>query len=154
VIITHLFDGGTILATKKTSYADILRADHLEQVVEDLMKEQHRNMLRRLRKGEFDPIIERLAAGPAAEPREPVVKPQPSPPAAAVARVVPPTPVAPPPAPPVAAAAAKAAASPAPAVSPTIAHPLPAPADLADRVLEQSLDDIILSYLLGEDKSG
>src|SRR5512136_507709 len=53
-IITLLYRGGTIVASKKTSYADILRADNLEQVVEELMKDQHKEMLRRLKGGEFD----------------------------------------------------------------------------------------------------
>ena len=53
-ITTLLYRGGSILASKKTSYADILKIDDLEQVVEDLMKEQHKEMLRRLKSGEFD----------------------------------------------------------------------------------------------------
>ena len=53
-IITLLYRGGTIVASKKTSYADIIKADNLEQVVEELMKDQHKEMLRRLKSGEFD----------------------------------------------------------------------------------------------------
>lgn len=53
-IITLLYREGVILCSKKTSYADILRIDNLEAVVEDLMKEQHKEMLRRLKSGEFD----------------------------------------------------------------------------------------------------
>ncbi|SJZ74139.1 hypothetical protein SAMN02745119_01516 [Trichlorobacter thiogenes] len=53
-IITLLYREGVILCSKKTSYADILRIDNLEAVVEDLMKEQHKDMLRRLKGGEFD----------------------------------------------------------------------------------------------------
>jgi hypothetical protein len=53
-IITLLYRGGTIVSSKKTSYADILRMDNLEKVVEELMKEQHKEMLRRLKAGEFD----------------------------------------------------------------------------------------------------
>ena len=68
-IITLLYHGGTILASKKTSYADIATTDHLEQVVEDLMKTQHKEMLRRLKDGEFDAIIDgsRPAAAPPAD---------------------------------------------------------------------------------------
>jgi hypothetical protein len=47
-IITHLFVGGNILATKKTSYADIVHADNLTVVVQELMEEQHKAMLRNL----------------------------------------------------------------------------------------------------------
>ena len=53
-IITLLYRGGTIMASKKTSYADIIKVEMLERVVEDLMKEQHKEMLRRLKSGEFD----------------------------------------------------------------------------------------------------
>lgn len=53
-IITLLFKGGSILASKKTSYADILKMERLEAVVEALMKEQHKEMMRRLTSGEFD----------------------------------------------------------------------------------------------------
>lgn len=53
-VITLLYREGVILCSKKTSYADILKIEHLEAVVEDLMKEQHKEMLRRLKSGEFD----------------------------------------------------------------------------------------------------
>ena len=62
-IVTLLYRGGTILASKKTSYADIANVDNLEQVVEELMKEQHKNMLRGLKSGEFDEVIKRFKAG-------------------------------------------------------------------------------------------
>jgi hypothetical protein len=53
-IITHLFVGGNILATKKTSYADIVNADNLNVVVQELMEEQHKAMLRNLVNGVYD----------------------------------------------------------------------------------------------------
>ena len=53
-IVTLLYLGGTILCSKKTSYADIIKAEQLEQVVESIMKEQHKDMMRRLKGGEFD----------------------------------------------------------------------------------------------------
>lgn len=53
-IITLLYRGGVIITSKKTSYSDILRMDNLEVVVEELMKEQHKDMMRRLKSGEFD----------------------------------------------------------------------------------------------------
>ena len=55
-IITHLFVGGNILASKKTSYADILGAENLAQVVRELMEEQHKEMLRNLINGVYDDI--------------------------------------------------------------------------------------------------
>jgi hypothetical protein len=55
-IITHLFVGGNILASKKTSYADIVAAENLAQVVRELMEEQHKEMLRNLINGVYDDI--------------------------------------------------------------------------------------------------
>ena len=55
-IITHLFVGGNILASKKTSYADIVGAENLTQVVRELMEEQHKEMLRNLINGVYDDI--------------------------------------------------------------------------------------------------
>ena len=53
-IITHLFVGGNILASKKTSYADILNAENLSEVVRELMEEQHKEMLRNLINGVYE----------------------------------------------------------------------------------------------------
>lgn len=53
-IITLLYRGGVIISSKKTGYSDILKMDNLEVVVEELMKEQHKDMMRRLKAGEFD----------------------------------------------------------------------------------------------------
>jgi hypothetical protein len=53
-IITLLYRGGVIICSKKTSYSDILKIENLEVVVEELMKEQHKDMMRRLKAGELD----------------------------------------------------------------------------------------------------
>jgi len=53
-IITLLYRGGVIISSKKTTYSDILKMDNLEVVVEELMKEQHKEIMRRLKAGEFD----------------------------------------------------------------------------------------------------
>ena len=147
-IVTLLYRGGTILASRKTSYADIARVDNLEQVVEELMKEQHKGMLRSLKSGEFDDIIGRYDhAQPAAVAGTPppvvaVASPQP-PPAPAVAPA-PPRPVAPPPA---------GVTPPPPAPEPARVSPATAPAPARKpAAIETSLDEIILSYLMGEDK--
>lgn len=82
-IITLLYRAGTILASAKTSYADIIKADQLELVVESIMKEQHKEMMRRLKNGEFDARI--FPGGAPASGKEPTAKEpppeQPSPPA-------------------------------------------------------------------------
>lgn len=62
-IITHLYYGGTILASEKSSYADHVDAPNLPQVVRALMERQHKAVLRRLRSRGFDDLIsERLGA--------------------------------------------------------------------------------------------
>jgi len=77
-IITLLYRGGNIIASKKTSYADIVKMGNLNQVVEELMKEQHKDMLRRLKSAEFDVklglegIVETPVAAPAPQPPVPV----------------------------------------------------------------------------------
>ncbi len=53
-VITLLYREGVIISSKKTSYGDILKIENLEELVEDLMKEQHKEMMRRLKSGEFD----------------------------------------------------------------------------------------------------
>ncbi len=70
-ITSLLYRGGTIIASKKTSYADILKVEMLDRVVEDLMKEQHKEMLRRLKSGEFD-----SRAFPGTSPHDPQVHPK------------------------------------------------------------------------------
>ncbi len=59
-LVTLLYHGGTIVSSQKTTYADIIKVDNLDQVVEELAKEQHKGMLRRLTKGEFDERIVEL----------------------------------------------------------------------------------------------
>lgn len=53
VITTILFKGGVIVETRRTDYSDIIRSAHLEDVVADLMREQHRAVISDLRKGLF-----------------------------------------------------------------------------------------------------
>ncbi len=80
-ITTHLFEGGNILATKKTSYADIIQAENLPDIVRELMQEQHKAMLRNLINGAYDGmgvIAESEARQPSMVPSAP--SPPPSPP--------------------------------------------------------------------------
>lgn len=54
-IITHLFaDGGRIIASRKTSYAQHIGQADLQQIVKRLMQEQHKGMFIALRDCEFD----------------------------------------------------------------------------------------------------
>jgi hypothetical protein len=50
-IATILFQSGAILASRKTSYADIVNAEDLPAVVKGLMNEQHRKMIQDLQAG-------------------------------------------------------------------------------------------------------
>src|SRR3954451_18280879 len=57
-VITHLFmDGGRILKTVKTSYAEHIGNERLSEVVRTLMKEQHKTMFIALRDGQFDHVF-------------------------------------------------------------------------------------------------
>ena len=61
-VITHLFaDGGRILKSLKTSYAEHLNEDNLRDIVHQLMKEQHKAMFVALRDGQFDHVFEDAA---------------------------------------------------------------------------------------------
>lgn len=59
-IITHLFVGGNIISSKKSSYDHLLGQgfdeERLEKEIQDLMKEQHKDMMRELKGGSFDHI--------------------------------------------------------------------------------------------------
>lgn len=59
-LVTLLYQGGTIIGSKKTLYTDIIKVANLERVVEDLAKEQHKAMLRSLTRGEFDQRIAQM----------------------------------------------------------------------------------------------
>lgn len=59
-LVTLLYHGGTIISSQKTVYADIIKVDNLDQVVEELAKEQHKGMLKKLTRGEFDDRIVEL----------------------------------------------------------------------------------------------
>ncbi len=59
-IITHLFIGGNIIASKKRSYAHLLEQnlsqEELENSVREMMKQQHKEMLLELKSGKYDNI--------------------------------------------------------------------------------------------------
>lgn len=60
-VITHLYHGGTILASEKSGYAEQLGESDLVGTVRALMERQHDAMLKRLRGGELDELLaERL----------------------------------------------------------------------------------------------
>lgn len=60
-VITHLYFGGTILASEKSRYGEQLGESDLAATVRALMERQHAAMLKRLRGGELDELLaERL----------------------------------------------------------------------------------------------
>ena len=140
-IITHLFVGGNILASKKTSYADILNAENLPEVVRELMEEQHKEMLRNLINGVYDNIP---SATEAYQPGQLANEEQARKAKSAVAA----KPVAPPPAAsplPEEVLAARALKE-APKINEVGVETLFG----EDLISEKSLDEVILSYLAGE----
>jgi len=61
--ITHLFVGGNIVASMKSSYVDLVDAEpDLPKAVRILMEAQHKAMLKRLVSGEFNEAAERVSA--------------------------------------------------------------------------------------------
>lgn len=53
-ITSLLYHGGAIIGTRKTSYADIIRADCLDEVVRELMMEQHKQVIRDFMQGKLE----------------------------------------------------------------------------------------------------
>jgi hypothetical protein len=76
-IITHLFmDGGRILKSVKTSYAEHLGADGMSETVKQMMKAQHKAMFIALRDGQFDHLSDpQENAAPTAVPSPPASSP-------------------------------------------------------------------------------
>jgi hypothetical protein len=63
-IITQLFmDGGRILKSVKTSYAEYVASERRGEIVREMMKQQHKAMFIALRDGRFDAAIEGASAG-------------------------------------------------------------------------------------------
>ena len=56
-IITHLYHGGTILASEKSGYGDHVDEPNLEEVVKTLMENQHKAVLKRLVAADYDHVI-------------------------------------------------------------------------------------------------
>ncbi len=121
-ITSLLYQQGAILASRKTSYADILKADCLDEVVRELMMEQHKQMIRDLMQGKLE--VPGVPSGSKAAPAPQPATPKPAP--------------------------AKVADSMQPA--PALSGPKAAPPASKEDVKEKSLDDIILDFLAQEQK--
>lgn len=91
-ITSLLYHRGAIIATRKTSYADILKADCLDEVVRELMMEQHKQVIRDFMQGKLDlnqaaPQSAPKAPGKPAAQKTPESKPTPIKPAPAPVEV-------------------------------------------------------------------
>jgi len=133
-VISHLYFSGTILASEKTDYSDRLNleSDTLAKDVRALIEEQHKEMLRRLKRGEFDAVISQRLDGETGESTG--TAPQPS------AQEVAP--------------AAAPAVQPAAEVRPATARPAAAPRTFGDGIVSQKpLDEVILEYLVEKSRA-
>jgi hypothetical protein len=134
-IITHLFVGGNILASKKTSYSELLKAENLQELVRQLMEDQHKQMLRNVVTGAYDNVDSAARAyqpgqlAPAVEAKSAKLAPARAP--------LPPE-----------VEAARAMNSP-PQLNDVGAQTLFG----EDLISEKSLDEVILSYLAGDGDS-
>ena len=135
-IITHLFVGGNILASKKTSYAELLEAENLQELVRQLMEDQHKQMLRNLVNGVYDNVD---SAARAYQPGQLA----PAAGSKGSAKLAPPRSPLPP------EVEAARALSAAPQINEAGAQTLFG----EDLISEKSLDEVILSYLAGETES-
>jgi hypothetical protein len=71
-IISHVYHGGTIIASEKSSYGDRIDAEELDIKVRAKIELQHKTMLKRLTGGELDAVIdERIGGAVAAEKPSP-----------------------------------------------------------------------------------
>ena len=146
-IITHLFVGGNILATKKATYTDIVKSENLPELVRDMMEEQHKQMLRNLVNGTYDNVDRSATAYQPGELAQEAAK--------IIAPVAVPKPVAP-----------LALTNIAPAAPKILPPEVMAARELKeaprennigvetlfgeDLISEKSLDEVILSYLAGD----
>lgn len=55
-IVTQLFEGGNVVATKRQTYGDIVSAPDFEKSVRSRMQTQHKEMIRELVRGTYDEV--------------------------------------------------------------------------------------------------
>lgn len=141
-VISHLYSAGTILASEKTDYSDLLdlESETLAKDVRALIEEQHKEMLRRLKRGDYDSVIAQRIGGesPGSSGTEP------TPPAGTARETVPSLEAAPSP-------DAESAPS---AVDFATAEPLPAGRAFGDGIVSKKpLDEVILEYLVEKSRT-
>ncbi|HLG18954.1 MAG TPA: hypothetical protein VI895_03940 [Bdellovibrionota bacterium] len=165
VVVTHLYVGGNILATRKRSYEKFAAVPSLQEIVLSMMKDQHKEMMKDLVHGRIRSALRFLAAQPAV--RAPIaVRPStPTSPPAGEPPGVKPAPAAKPFPPPSSATAPVRPSGPIPPLGQRPAVPPPATAPRPYRrpasvtpaaavptldtsgVAEKTLDELILEFL-------
>jgi len=70
-VISHVYHGGTILASEKRGYEELLGEEDLTGVVRRLMEEQHKALVARLKAGELDGEIAARIGGPSPAATQP-----------------------------------------------------------------------------------
>ncbi len=75
-IISHVYHGGSIIASEKSGYADRVDSDEIDIKVRAQIELQHKTMLKRLTGGELDAVIDERLGGvrAAAKPSPPPVR--------------------------------------------------------------------------------
>ena len=58
-IISHVYHGGTIIASEKSDYANLAGSENLDSEVRKLIEDQHLVMLNQLKNGEFDAVMDK-----------------------------------------------------------------------------------------------
>ena len=133
-----VYVGGQVLASKRSSYAEMLAEGKEEKDIVTLMDHQHRTMIAAIRHGKLDAKLAELLSGRQTGQMPKVAPPPPAPeppPVAAPAPVAAPVPVAP-------------AMEPAPAPVAEFQSKLPPLPPRPAR--ERTLDQVILEYLTNE----
>jgi len=139
VIVSLIYQGGRILASKKTSYAHLLGTDNLIAHLRDLLEHQHRTMIKAILTGA--PVTGH-SKDPAAAPSGQPVPQAPATDQGQAPMQAPPRP-------------AQASVQEDPAFSQASKPPLEVPLESADdstaeRAAEKNLDQVILEYLASE----
>ncbi|MGE5415140.1 MAG: hypothetical protein ACM3NW_13255 [Syntrophomonadaceae bacterium] len=158
-----VYVGGEILATKRTSYAEVVKGGRDDHAVQDLMEQQHRTMIAAIQRGRFDGPNGAVQVPDGMSAPEPPPSPAASSGAAAVEEPLlspePPLELPPPPAadtpPPPAARVARPDRAAEKAGKPARAEKADATAAAGARVpfpeTDRSLDQMVLEYLASGD---
>ncbi len=162
VVVTHLFLGGNIVATRRSSYEKFANTGEVKEIVLAMMKEQHREMMKdlvhdRLRSvSDMLPATEGATVAPAPQPQAPAPPEEPDVPPVGQRPVVPPPEVSPRP---YRAKVPETGEPPAsvypPSVGRKVSHPkVDVPTLDTSTAADKTLDELILEFLGSGDPKG